>query len=120
MTDQNTKKEYVIDAAGKKLGRVATEAATVLRGKDEPTFEPNKIPEVTVIINNASQVDLAEVKLKETYKRYSGYPGGLTEEPREHLIDRKGYEEVFRHAVRGMLPANRLRKPALKNLIINE
>jgi len=120
MTDKNTTKEYIIDAKDKKLGRVATEAAMVLRGKNEPNFQPNKLPEIKVIINNASLVDLAQVKLDKEYKRYSGYPGGLAHESREHLIKRKGYQEIFQKAVRGMLPANKLRNPALKNLIINE
>jgi len=112
--------EYTIDAQGKKLGRIASEAATVLRGKNDPSFTPNKIPGNVVKIVNASQVDLAGVKLEEKYMRYSGYPGGLKGETRGHLIKRRGYTPVFEHAVRGMLPSNRLRSELMKHLIIEE
>ena len=58
--------------------------------------------------------------MEKEYKRYSGYPGGLRHESREHLIERKGFLDVFEKAVRGMLPNNRLRALMMKNLIINE
>ena len=120
MATQETTKTYEFDAAGKKLGRLATEIATVLRGKNEPTYAPNVAPKVNVIVNNASQVDLGKAQLEAEYKRFSGYPGGLRHESREHLIDRKGYRDVFEKAVYGMLPNNRLRAVMMKNLIINE
>jgi len=120
MTTKTEKKEYVFDAEGKSLGRMATEIAMILRGKNEPTFQPHIAPEVTVTINNASKVALSDEQLKTEYKRYSGYPGGLKHESRGHMIDRKGYREVFEKAVFGMLPGNRLRAVMMKNLIINE
>ena len=120
MTTKNTKKEYTFDAEGQSLGRLATEIAMILRGKNEPTFTPNIAPEVTVIVNNASKIALNNSQLEKEYKRYSGYPGGLRHESREHLIERKGFLDVFEKAVRGMLPNNRLRAVMMKNLIINE
>ncbi len=120
MTTQKQKREYSFDAEGKSLGRVATEVAMALRGKNEPDFQPHILPNVQVTIDNASKVNLSDSQLKAEYQRYSGYPGGLTSESREHLIDRKGYREVFEKAVYGMLPNNRLRAVMMKNLIINE
>lgn len=111
---------YTIDATNKKLGRVATEAANMLRGKNEATYAPNKLSGNRVTIENAGKIDLSGVKLAEMYDRYSGYPGGRKEETRGHLIERRGIVPVFQHAVRGMLPKNRLRDRMMKNLIINE
>ena len=91
MTTKTEKKEYVFDAEGKSLGRMCTEIAMILRGKNEPTFQPHIAPEVSVVINNASKVQLSDSQLKAEYKRYSGYPGGLKHESRGHMIDRKGY-----------------------------
>lgn len=120
MKSENTKREYTFDATGKSLGRMSTEIAMALRGKNEPSFQPNVAPNVTVTVNNASQVELSKMQLAQEYKRYSGYPGGLRHESRGHMIDRKGYVDVFEKAVRGMLPNNRLRAVMMKNLIINE
>ena len=120
MTTTTEKKEYVFDATNQSLGRMATDIAMALRGKNEPSFQPNVAPDVTVVVNNASKVALSDSQLKAEYKRYSGYPGGLKHETREHLIDRKGYREVFEKAVFGMLPNNKLRAVMMKNLIINE
>ena len=120
MTTENTKKEYTFDAEGKSLGRLSSEIAMILRGKNEPTFTPNKVADVTVIVNNASKIVLNNSQMEKEYKRYSGYPGGLRHESREHLIERKGFLDVFEKAVRGMLPNNRLRALMMKNLIINE
>ncbi len=120
MATENTKKEYTFNADGKSLGRMASEIAMILRGKNEPSFTPNIAPSVTVTINNASKISLNDSQLKKEYKRYSGYPGGLTHESREHLIERKGFQDIFEKAVRGMLPNNKLRAVMMKNLIINE
>ena len=120
MSKENTTKEYIFDVTGKSLGRTATEIAMILRGKNEPNFAPNVVPQVRVIINNASKVSLSSSQLKAEYKRYSGYPGGLTEEPRGHAIERLGYKIIFEKAVRGMLPNNKLRSLMMKNLEINE
>jgi len=112
---------YTIDAQDKKLGRVASEAALLLRGKTTPDYKANIAPKVKVNIVNASKLDLSEKKRKgKIYTRYTGYPGGLREETLEKIIAKKGYEEAVRKAIYGMLPANKLRKGMLKNLIVSE
>jgi large subunit ribosomal protein L13 len=120
MTTKTTTKEIRFDAEGKSLGRMATEVAMALRGKDQPDFQSHVAPDLKVIIDNASKVNLSNRQLEETYKRYSGYPGGLKHESRKHVIDRKGYREVFEKAVYGMLPNNKLRAVMMNNLTINE
>lgn len=120
MATQTEKREYVFDAEGASLGRLATEVAMALRGKNEPDFQAHVAPNVTVTINNASKVALNSSQLKAEYTRYSGYPGGLRHESREHAIERLGYKIVWEKAVYGMLPNNRLRAVMMKNLIINE
>src|SRR3990167_3141403 len=112
--------EHIIDATGKKLGRVATEAAMVLRGKTSPSYEPHRLAESTVHITNASHIDLSDAKLAEPYLRYTGYPGGLKSETRGHLIERLGYAPIFEKAIRGMLPRNTLRNEMMKHLKITE
>ena len=112
---------YTIDATGKSLGRVASEAATLLRGKGEATFERHIAPDVKVVITNASKVKIMQKKLTEkVYDWYSGYPGGRTEETMGSMIKRKGVGEVFRRAVKGMLPNNRLKSPIMKHLTVEE
>lgn len=120
MNTENKTKEYTFDATDKSLGRMTSEIAMILRGKNEPTFQPNVVPNVKVTINNASKIALNKSQLKAEYKRFSGYPGGLRHESREHAIDRLGYQIVFEKAVYGMLPGNKLRALMMKNLIINE
>jgi large subunit ribosomal protein L13 len=113
-------KEVTIDAKGRKLGVIASEVASILRGKDRADFVPNRLPDVKVTITNASKVALDPRELKEEYIRYSEYPGGQKSETRKHLIDRLGYTPVFERAIRGMLPENRLRDSALRRLTIIE
>lgn len=120
MEKQTNKKEYVIDAEGKRLGRVATEAASALLGKNSPDFAKNEVAAVDVVINNASKMDVPEHRESDTYQSYSGYPGGLRSETLAHLAKRQGFAEVLRRTVSGMLPKNKLRKPTLHNLKINE
>jgi len=118
MTEKRT---YSIDATGKKLGRVATEVASVLLGKDQTDFAKNTVAQVVVTVDNASKLDISAKQLTtKEYQRYSGYPGGRTVLKMAQVVDKKGYAELIRSAVYNMLPANRLRKPRLKNLIINE
>lgn len=113
--------DYTIDAEGKKLGRVATEAAMVLMGKNKPDYRPNVAPNVRVIIENGSKLAISEKKKDETiYTRYSGYPGGLKSETLGDVIEKKSHGEVIRRAVHGMLPANKLRKIMLSHLIVKE
>jgi len=113
-------KTHVIDAAGKRLGKVATEAATILMGKDAPDFAKNLVADVAVKIENASKLDVPEKKKGEIYQSYSGYPGGRNEETLEHLGKRLGYAEVVRRTVNGMLPKNKLQARMMMNLEVTE
>ncbi len=113
--------EHIIDANGKVIGRVATEAAVFLMGKNSPKFERHKMTGGNVTIMNASKIKIHPKKLKDKlHKRYSGYPGGLRVENMAALIARKGYGELFKLAVYGMLPNNKLRPIIMKNLKIIE
>ena len=110
---------YVIDAKEKRLGRIASEAAALLRGKGSPSFTPNELPDVSVEIVHASEVALSEKKLTETkHQRYSGYPGGLREISLKELVDKKGVAELFRMTVLRMLPRNRMRSRLIKRLTV--
>lgn len=109
---------YTIDATDQSLGRVATEVAIVLRGKNTPEFQPNIAPKVKVKVTNISGVKLTGNKMKEkVYKSYSGYPGGQKTITFKKIFDRNP-EEAFKRVVRGMLPKNKLRKEMLKNLTV--
>lgn len=110
-----------IDAKNQTIGRVATQAATILMGKDSPDYAPNKHPELIVHIVNASKIKIDQKKLdQKKYVSYSGHPGGLKYTPIKKVIAEKGYEEVFRKAVKGMLPKNKLQAPMLKNLKVSD
>ena len=117
-----TKKTYTIDAAGKSLGRVASQAASILMGKNTTSFARNVFPDVTVTVENASQIKLTSEKkiTKSTYKTYSGYPSGLKQEKLGELATRRGYSEVLKRTIQGMISGNRLRPRIMKNLIIKE
>jgi len=114
------KKIYTIDAAGQKMGRIATKATALLIGKNLVEYAKNKIFNVQVIIENASKIDIFEGKLKTIYKRYSGFPGGLYEKSMEQVIDRKGKAGLLKIAISGMIPRNKLKSRIIKNLIIKE
>ncbi len=102
------RKWYVIDAEGKNLGRIATKAATLLRGKHKVTFTPHVDCGDYVIIINASKVNLTGNKLEDKmYYNHSGYPGGLRERNAKIMIE-KYPEEMLERAIKGMLPHNRL------------
>lgn len=114
-------KKHVIDAQNKKLGRVATEAAAILIGKDTPAFARNTVADVKVEIINVSKADISSKK-KDTkfYLTYSGHPGGQKNEIMKDLIARKGISEAFIRAVKGMLPDNKLKTKRLLNLEVKE
>ncbi|MEW6182413.1 MAG: 50S ribosomal protein L13 [Bacillota bacterium] len=102
------RKWYVLDAAGKPLGRLATEAARVLRGKHKPIFTPHVDTGDHVIVINADKVVLTGNKLQNKfYVRHSGYPGGLKMVNYATLMKTKP-ELAVRKAITGMLPHNRL------------
>ena len=109
---------YVIDAAGKPLGRVATKAAHVLRGKHKPTYTPHIDCGDNVIIINAKEVVLTGNKLEDKkYYNHSGFPGGLRERNAKVMIE-KYPEEMLERAVKGMLPHNRLGRAMGKKLFV--
>lgn len=109
-----------IDATGRRLGRLATEVATKLMGKDSPDFAKHVVAPVTVKVTNASKMDIPLHKEREIYQSYSGYPGGRSEETLIHLAERLGYAEVFRRSVKNMLPKNKLQKQMMLNLEVTE
>jgi large subunit ribosomal protein L13 len=107
---------YVVDAAGKTLGRLATRIATILRGKHKPTYTPHLDMGDFIIVVNADKVELSGRKRQQkVYYRHSGYMGGLKVIPFERMIVEHP-ERVIRLAVQGMLPHNRLGRAMLKKL----
>lgn len=113
--------EYSVDAKGRTLGRVASEAAQALLGKMSAQYVQNKVLPVQVTITNAAKIKIAEKKMgQKTYVHYTGYPGGLRETSMPMMIEKKGIEEVIRKAVDGMIPRNKLRKERMKRLTITD
>lgn len=109
---------HLIDVNGQVLGRVSTEIALLLAGKSKPYFTRNQDWGDYVVVTNAKDVVVTGKKEKQKkYYRHSGYPGGLRVETLEKLRLRKP-EEVIRHAVKGMLPQNKLRDRMLKRLFV--
>ncbi|MBP1655566.1 MAG: ribosomal protein [Bacteroidetes bacterium] len=110
------RKWHLVDADGKTLGRVATQVATLLRGKHKTEFTPNADLGDFVVVVNASKVRLTgkRTELKQ-YFHYTGYPGGAVWEKFEDVL-RKNPERVFEHAIKGMLPHNKLGRQMFKKL----
>ncbi len=110
------RKWYVVDADGKTLGRLSTQIATILRGKHKPTYTPHVDTGDFVIIINAEKINLTGKKLdQKMYRWHTGYPGGLKERTYRQMIDTKP-EKVIMHAVKGMLPKNKLGSAMIKKL----
>ena len=106
----------VVDAAGKPLGRLASEIARVLQGKHKPVYTPNILTGDYVIVLNASQVAVTGKKLEQKkYYRHSGYPSGLRTTTLQRLLDRHP-ERAIQHAVKGMLPKNTLGRHMLRRM----
>ncbi len=107
---------YVVDAAGQTLGRLATRVATMLRGKHKPIFSPSVDTGDYVVIVNAAKIHVTGRKMdQKIYYRHSQYPGGLKEITLRNLLH-KHPTRVIEHAVRGMLPKNRLGRQMIKKL----
>jgi large subunit ribosomal protein L13 len=111
---------YTIDAAGKVLGRVATEIARVLCGKNRVDFAPHRIPDVSVVVTNANRVRITGRKLlQKRYFHHSGFPGGA-----KFVSLRTVYEndsrKVIVKTVSGMLPKNKLRARLMKHLTVHK
>ncbi len=114
--EEADKKWFVIDAKDQVLGRLATKAARIIRGKDKPSFTPNADTGDFVVIINASQVKVTgKRELLKNYVHYSGYPGGLKSKSFEEVMATKP-EFIVENAVKGMLPKNRLGKKLFKKL----
>lgn len=111
-------KWYIIDAANKPLGRVATEAAKLLRGKHKPTYTPNMDNGDHVIIINCKEIALTGHKLdQKIYRHHSGYIGGMKETTAREMLA-KSPEKMMMLAVKGMLPHNSLGRQMLKKVRI--
>ena len=110
------RKWYVVDAAGMPLGRLASQVASVLRGKNKPTFTPNVDTGDFVIVINTDKAVLTGKKLENKFYRYhTGYIGGLKEISYKKMMEEKSDLAVY-EAVKGMLPKNSLGRVMLKKL----
>ncbi len=106
----------IVDAEGKTLGRLATQIANVLRGKNKPTYTPHVDVGDFVIVVNAEKIAVTgDKREKKLYWRHSGYPGGIRSRTLGDLLEKRP-EEVIRKAVKGMLPRNRLARQQLRKL----
>ncbi|MGC8549497.1 MAG: 50S ribosomal protein L13 [Acidobacteriaceae bacterium] len=110
-----SRKWFVVDASGKTLGRLATEAARVLSGKNSPKYTPFMDMGDHLIVINAEKIRLTGLKSQQkVYRRYTGFPGGLREESFVRLLQRRP-EKIVEEAIKGMLPKTKLgRKMASK------
>ena len=109
---------YVVDAEGKTLGRLATEIAKVLRGKNKPQYTPHIDTGDFVVVVNAEKVVVTGKKAEQkVYRRHSGYPGGLKTTTYERMMERQP-TEILRRAVKGMMPKSRLARQQLRKLKI--
>lgn len=110
------KKWFIVDAQGKVLGRLASEIATILRGKNKPTYSTFMDNGDYVVVVNAEKVKLTGNKMRDKkYYRHSGYMGGLTETSATELLEKKP-TDMLTFAVKGMLPKNSLGRQQLKKL----
>ncbi len=113
--------EHTIDAKGKALGRVASEAAKILLGKDTTTVKKNAVADATVRITNAAELKISDKKMvQKTYHSHSGYPGSGKQRMLKDVIAKKGHSDALKRAVKGMLPGNTLRDRRMKHLIIED
>jgi large subunit ribosomal protein L13 len=109
---------YVVDAQGKILGRMASEIAKILRGKNKPSFTPNVDAGDFVVVVNAKGVRLTGKKLeKKVYFRHTEFPGGIREKSAAKVLE-DNPEDLIRLAVKGMLPKNRLSRRLVTKLKI--
>lgn len=116
--DDIDRKWYLVDAQGQILGRLATEIATILKGKKKPDYSPHMDNGDHVVVINAEKVEVTGRKREQKlYHHHSGYPGGLRSRTFAELQARKP-EQIIRIAVKGMLPHNRLGRQMMKKLRI--
>src|ERR671915_988549 len=111
-----TRRWYLVDAEGQTLGRLATQIADTLRGKDKPQYTPHVDTGDFVVVVNAEKIAVTGKKLDDKiYYRHSGYPGGIRQRTLREELERRP-TEVIRKAVKGMLPRNRLGRAQLTKL----
>jgi len=107
---------YLVDAKDKVLGRLATKIASALKGKHKIQYTPHVDAGAGVVVINCGKIRVTGNKLEEKeYKRYSGYPSGLKIEKMGSLLKRRP-DDILRHAVKGMLPKNKLGRRMIKRL----
>lgn len=112
-------KKYTIDAKDRVPGRVATEVAVLLMGKNLTDFARNRIPDVEVEVTSSEKMSLQANKLRDKkYYSHSGFPGSIKAKSQAQVIKIKGAKEILRRAIYGMLPKNKLRAQMMKNLKI--
>ena len=110
------RKWHLVDAEGRTLGRLATEIATILRGKNKPQYTPHVDTGDFVVVVNADRIVVTGKKAEQKmYRRHSQRPGGLKEVSYEQMLERKP-EEILRKAVRGMMPKTRLGRQQFRKL----
>ena len=113
-----TREKIKIDAENKPVGKVASEAAHILQGKNKPTYKRHVDVGDFVVIKNAEKITFTGKKLvQKDYYSHSGYPGGLKRKPMKHLFE-ENPTEVVRKAVFGMLPKNKHRDQRMKRLTV--
>ncbi len=109
---------FVFDAEGEVVGRLATQIATILRGKHKPTYTPHVDTGDNIIVVNAEKIRFTGQKWSQKeYQRYSGYPGGQKKRVASEMLVKKPIE-IIEHAVRGMLPKNKLGRQMFKKLYV--
>jgi len=119
MANMANKEIKTIDAAGRTLGRVASEVAMILMGKNKASFQRNVYSGTDVKVVNASKISITPKKLAEIYHtRYSGIPGGLRIMKGQETMEKKGMKELVRLSTYSMLPDNKLKREMMKHLTI--
>jgi len=114
-------KVYTLDATGQKLGRLASEAASIILGKKSAQYVQNEVLPVRVVITNASKMSMSEKRIaNKEYTRYTGYPGGLRTMSMQEMMDKKGVSEMLKKTIDGMIPRNKLRKERMKRVTITD
>lgn len=118
-TEANVEKKwYLVDAEGKTFGRLASEVAKVLSGKNKPTYSPSVDTGDYVVVINVDKVKFTGNKLQQKFYRYhTGYPGGLKERRYDLMLEKKP-ELIFELAVKGMLPKNSVGRAQLRKLFV--
>ncbi len=121
MKKVEAKKEIIVDAKGRTLGRVASEVATLLMGKNSALYKREAYSGFPVRVQNAGKTKITPNKLEQIYHtRYSGHPGGLRVIKAKETVATKGFPELLKLSVYHMLPGNKLRREMMKNLKIEE